>query len=342
MSKTYRRVALARYLDGLPRAEDFEIVEEAIPTPAEGEFLVRNIYASMDPGTRSRLSQGQSYIPPLKLGETVGAFNIGRVEASRNDKFQDGDLVACAFGWTEMDLSNGKGFMSKISDYDLPLSTWIGVLGVPGLTSYFGLKRVGEISAGKTVVVTSAAGMVGATAAQIAKALDCRVVGVAGGPIKCAWLTDDLGLDAAIDYKATDDLAAAIKTACPDGVDILFDNVGNSSVDTILPLMNLNGRIVISGQVSHYNQHDSDIHGIQNTRAFITHRIRMEGLVVFDDIRKFPEAQAELAGWLLDGQIKYREKIYDGIEKAPQAFRDVFEGKDFGRHLVRLMPEPND
>jgi len=294
----------------------------------------------MDPGTRSRLSQGQSYIPPLKLGETVGAFNIGMVEGSRNDKFHDGDLVACAFGWTELGLSNGRGFMSKIADYDLPLSTWIGVLGVPGLTSYFGLKRVVEISAGKTVVVTSAAGMVGATAAQIAKVLECRVIGVAGGPVKCAWLKDELGLDAAIDYKANEDLAGAIKKACPDGVDILFDNVGNSSVDTILPLMNLNARIVISGQVSHYNQHDSDIHGIQNTRAFITHRVRMEGLVVFDDIRKFPEAQAELAGWIQGGQIKYREKIYEGIEKAPQAFRDVFEGKDFGRHLVRLMPEP--
>jgi NADPH-dependent curcumin reductase CurA len=340
MSETYRYVALARFVEGLPGPDDFNIETRPVPEPGEGEILVRNIYASMDPGSRSRLSQGPSYIPPLSLGDTVGAFNIGQVVASRNERYDEGDLLACTFGWSEMGLSNGRGYFAKITDREVPLSTWIGVLGVPGLTAYFGLKRVAEISEGKTVVVTSAAGMVGATAAQIAKILGCRVIGVAGGPVKCSWLTDELGLDAAIDYKAVDDLADAVRDACPDGVDILYDNVGNTSIDAILPLMNMNGRIVVSGQVGDYNLAPDAVHGIKNTRAFITHRVRMEGLVVFDDIRQFPAAQAEMAAWLKAGKLQYREKIYDGIESAPQAFRDVFEGKDFGRHLVRLAPEP--
>ncbi len=340
MTERYRRVALARYLDGLPKPDDFEIVEAAIPVPGDGEILVRNIYASMDPGTRSRLSPGPAYAPPIALGDTVGAFNIGVVEQSRHEKYTEGDLVNCSFGWAEYGVSNGRGYFAKIPDRDVPLSAWIGVLGVPGLTAYFGLKRVGEIDAGKTVVVTSAAGLVGATAGQIARNLGCRTVGVAGGPVKCAWLTDEAGFDAAIDYKAVDDLTEAVRAACPDGVDILYDNVGNTSVDAVLPLMNMRGRIVVSGQVGDYNLPAEAVHGIKNTRSFITHRVRMEGLVVFDDIRQFPDAQAEIADWLEAGRMIYREKIYQGIEQAPQAFRDVFEGKDFGRHLVQMGELP--
>ncbi|MBT3535087.1 MAG: NADP-dependent oxidoreductase [Rhodospirillaceae bacterium] len=237
-------------------------------------------------------------------------------------------------------MSNGRGYFAKIEDWDLPLSAWIGVLGIPGLTAYFGLKRVAGIGAGETALVTSAAGMVGATAAQIAKILGCRVIGVAGGSVKCAWLRDELGLDAVIDYKTAGDLSTAINETAPEGIDILFDNVGNRFVDAILPLMRLNGRIVVSGQIGDYNLATKDIHGIKNTRAFITHRVRMEGLVVFDDRPQFSAAQAEMAAWIKAGKLIYREKIYEGIECAPQAFRDMFEGTYFGRHLVRLAPEP--
>jgi len=340
MDDTYKRVVLARYLDGMPQPADFRIEETPMPVLAEGQCLVRNVFASLDPGTRSRLSKGPSYAPPLSLGDTVGAFNIGVVEQSRNPRFDEGDLLACAFGWAEYGVTDGRGFVAKITDRDVPLSAWIGVLGVPGMTAYFGLKRVGALAPGQTVVVTSAAGMVGATAGQIAKLHDCRVIGVAGGPTKCAWLTDAAGFDAAIDYKSVGDLTEAVRAACPDGVDILFDNVGNRSVDAILPLMNMRGRIVVSGQVGDYNLAPEDVHGVRNTRPFITHRVRMEGLVVFDDIRQFPEAQRQVADWLKADRLIYRERIYDGVAAAPGGFRDVFEGVDFGRHLVRLGPDP--
>ena len=213
-------------------------------------------------------------------------------------------------------------------------------MGVPGLTAYGGLKRVARIQGGEPGVVTSAAGMVGATAAQIAKIIGCQVIGVAGGAAKCNWLKDELGLEEAIDYKAVDDLGTAVAEAAPDGVDVLFDNVGNRFVDALLPWMRMNGRIVVSGQVGDYNLAPEDIHGITNTRVFITHRVRMEGLVVFDDIADFPAAQAEMAAWIKAGKLVYREKIYEGIENAPKAFRDVFEGTYFGRHLVQLADIP--
>ncbi|MEZ5726584.1 MAG: NADP-dependent oxidoreductase [Burkholderiaceae bacterium] len=340
MAQTFRRVALARYLHGLPQADDFSILTEPLPQPSHGELLICNIYASIDPGTRARLSQGPSYLPPLKLGETVGAFNLGQVLESRNPRFAHGDLVTWTCGWAEAGISNGRGYLARITDRSVPLAAWIGVLGIPGLTAYFGLSRLGQIAAGETVVVTSAAGMVGATAAQIAKLRGCRVVAVAGGPVKCAWLRDELGIEQVVDHKAAADLGAAIAACCPDGVDVLFDNVGNASVDAILPLMRMNGRIVVSGQVGDYNLAGDQVHGIRNTRPFITHRVRMQGLVVFDDLREFPAAQAELAGWLKVGKLKYREVRYQGLEQAPRAFRDVFEGRDFGRHLLQLAPEP--
>ncbi|MDE0725683.1 MAG: NADP-dependent oxidoreductase [Alphaproteobacteria bacterium] len=340
MAETYRCVVLARFVGGLTGPDDFAIEIRPVPEPGDGEILVRIIYASLDPGGRARLSGRVSYIPPLALGDVAGAFNIGQVVTSNNEAYTTGDLVVCSFGWTEMGLSKGGGYFAKIQASDLPLSTWIGVLGVPGLTAYFGLKRVAGIKAGETLVVTSAAGVVGATAAQIAKIMGCKVIDVAGGPEKCAWLRDELGLDGAIDYKAADDLGEAIGAAAPDGVDVLFDNVGNRFVDTLLPRMKMNGRIVVSGQVGDYNLAPEDVHGIKNTRVFITHRVRMEGLVVFDDLAQFPAAQAEMAAWIKAGKLLYREKIYDGVEQAPQAFRDMFEGTYFGRHLVRLAPEP--
>ena len=340
ISETYRCVVLARYIEGLPGPDDFRIETRPVPTPGDGEFLVKNIYASLDPGGRTRLSGEASYIPPLSIGDIAGAFNIGEVVATNNDAYGVGELLAGSFGWSEMGLSDGRGYLAKIPDWGLPLSTWIGVLGVPGLTAYFGLQRVARIKAGETVVVPSAAGMVGATAAQIAKIMGCRVIGVAGGAVKCKWLQEELGLDGAIDYKAVDDLGTAVAEAVPDGVDVLFDNVGNRFVDALLPWMRMNGRIVVSGQVGDYNLAPEDIHGITNTRVFITHRVRMEGLVVFDDIADFPAAQAEMAAWIKAGKLIYREKIYEGIESAPQAFRDVFEGTYFGRHLVQLAAMP--
>lgn len=339
MSDSYRRIVLKRHIEGLPSAEDFALETAPLPEPGEGEMLIRTLYASIDPGTRSRLSPGPAYRAPLAPGDTVGAFNVGEVVRSRHPRYRDGDLVACTLGWTEAGLSNGRGYLARIEDRDLPASVWIGILGVPGLTAYFGLTRVGEIAAGKTVVVTSAAGMVGASAAQIARNLDCRVVAIAGGAEKCRWLRESAGIEAVIDRKAEPDLAAAVARHCPDGVDILFDNVGNASVDAILPAMAMNGRVVVSGQVGDYNLPKDAVHGIVNTRPFITHRVRMEGFVVFDDLKQFAGAQARLAAWLREGALVYREIFHDGVAAAPGAFRGVFEGRDFGRHIVRMRPD---
>jgi NADPH-dependent curcumin reductase CurA len=237
-------------------------------------------------------------------------------------------------------VSDGRGFIQKITDRRVPLGCWIGILGVPGLTAWFGMHRVAQAKEGETLLVTSAAGPVGATAGQIGKKLGMRVVGVAGGPKKCAWLKDEAGFDAVIDYKAEPDLTAAIKAACPEGVDVLFDNVGNEMVDRILPLMKLRGRVVVSGQVADYNVPVEQRYGLKHTDVFITHRVRMEGLVVFDDIRQFAVAQAAMADWIADGSLKFAIEEFDGLESAASAFCGLFRGENFGRRLVRISGDP--
>lgn len=337
MGQTTRRIVLKRHVEGTPSPDDFEIVQHELPDLAEGEFLVRNILLSVDPGTRARLSGKASYVPPLKLGEMVGAFSIGEVVESRHDRHAPGDIVSLAEGWSEHLISRGRGFIRRITDRRLPLSPWLGVLGVSGMTAWFGLRRVGGLKPGQTVVVTSAAGAVGSAAGQIAKLEGCRVIGVAGGAKKCAWLTGEAGFDAAVDYKAGD-VVAAVAEAAPDGVDILFDNVGNHMIDQVIPSMNLNGVIVVSGQIAAYNQADPP--GLKNTRAFITHRLKMQGLVVFDDLPDWPAAERAMADHVVNGEIVWRDEISEGLESVPEAFSGLFRGENRGRRLARLAPDP--
>lgn len=336
-----QQIVLKQYCEGAPKPSDFELVSKDLPVPGEGQFRVRHIWNSVDPGTRSRLSGGDSYAAALPLGKPIDGFSVGIVEASENDAYPVGTKVFCAGGWRTHTIQNGKGFIGQVPDaVPLPLSLWIGVLGVPGLTAWFGLKSVAKFQAGDRVLVTSAAGPVGATAGQLAKAGGAeQVIGIAGSDTKCKWLVEEAGFDHAINYKATPDLDAAISEAMPKGVDLLFDNVGNEMVNRILPKMRLNGRICISGQVADYNLSPEETPGIVNTKPFITHRVLMQGLVVFDFAREFPVALNEMATLIGKGELKLKEERFEGIDKMPEAFCGLFRGENFGRRVVQVSAE---
>jgi len=338
MGQLSRQIVLRRHIDGMPSADDFEIVERELPDLAEGQFLVRNILVSVDPGTRARLSGKASYVPPLGLGELVGAFSVGQVVESRHPDFAVGEIISLAEGWSEYLVSKGRGFIRRITDRRLPLSAWLGVLGVSGMTAWFGLHRVAGLKQGQTVVVSSAAGAVGSAAGQVARLQGCRTIGIAGGEEKCRWLTETAGFDAAIDYKATGDIETAVRKAAPDGVDVMFDNVGNHMIDQVIPSMNVNGVVVVSGQVAAYNVDDAP--GLKNTRAFITHRLKMQGLVVFDDLPNWSEAEKRMADHVMAGEIRWRDEISDGLESVPEAFAGLFRGENRGRRLARLADDP--
>lgn len=334
-SEEMERIVLVRHIEGVPSPQDFRIERVAIPELAEGQFLAKNHFVSCDPGTRSRLSPGASYAPPLAVGAPVDGFCVGEVIASRNAKFAVGETVALS-GWATHVVSNGRGFCLKVPDLNVPESLWIGLLGVPGMTAWFGLKRVAGLKAGDRVLVTSAAGPVGATAGQLAKLWGAsEVVGIAGGAEKCAWLTEVAGFDRAIDYKASD-FEAVFAEASGAGWDVMFDNVGNAMIDRALPVMNMRGRIVVSGQVADYNTPIERVPGLKNTAQFIAKRLRMEGLVVFDDLAGFAAAQAELAGLISAGAVVYREEVFEGLASLPAAFCGLFSGASFGRRLVRV------
>jgi len=331
-----KRVALARHIEGLPAAEDFRLEEIPMPAVEEGRFLVANSFVSADPGTRSRLSPGASYAPPLPPGATVDGFAVGRVVESRNDRFPVGTLVTHGGGWSTHALLSGRGYCIALPDIGVSQSAWIGVLGVPGMTAWFGLKRVAAIRPGDTVLVTSAAGPVGATAGQLARHFGAsKVVGLAGSAEKRGWLVNDCGFDAALDYRDPA-LDLALRAALPDGIDILFDNVGNAMIDRMLPQMKMRGRIAISGQVADYNTPPDQVPGIRQTREFIARRLRMEGMVVFDDLPMFAGAQSEVAGLLKDGSLQTREVIGEGIESLPGLFAGLFSSDGFGRRLARI------
>ncbi|MEQ9144464.1 MAG: NADP-dependent oxidoreductase [Parvibaculaceae bacterium] len=331
-----RRWVLASRPEGKPAPENFRLEEVELPDPGEHELLIAAKFFSIDPGMRSRLS-ADSYAAALKIGEVIEGAMVGEVVQSNNEKFTAGDIVTGGFGWQSHALSNGRG-LAKLDPAlfkgPLRITAAIGVLGIPGLTSYFGLLDLGQPKEGETVLISSAAGPVGATAGQIAKMKGCRAVGIAGSKEKCDYVTKDLGFDACINYKDAASLEDAIKAACPDGVDIYFDNVGGEMLDAAIANTNERGRLIISGAVSEYNRPEP--RGIRNTLRFITHRLRMEGLVVFDYFKQFRDAQAEMAGWIMNGKLIYTEDISEGIETAPAAFAGLFEGENFGRRLIKV------
>jgi hypothetical protein len=336
--KTHRRWLLAARPAGLPRESDFRLVEAPVGEPGPGQLLVRAVYLSIDPYMRGRMSAARSYVPPVAIGDVMEGGVVGEVVRSTHPKFAVGDVVEGRFGWQEYAVSDGKG-VRKIDPAVAPISTALGVLGMPGLTAYFGLLEVGQPKAGETVVVSAAAGAVGGLVGQIAKLLGCRAVGMAGSDAKVDYLVRELGYDAGINYRAVPDLDAALDAACPRGVDVYFDNVGGRIAEAVSRHVNLFARIAVCGLISQYNLTEPEL-APRNERFVLVNRVRIQGFIVFDFAARYREGLAQLTAWLREGRLKYREDVVDGLERAPAALIGLLEGRNFGKMLVRVGPEP--
>lgn len=326
-------VLLARRPEGTPQQGDFALTDIDIPVPADGEILIQTLYLSVDPGMRGMMQEAKSYSAGFQPGQPLTGRSVGRVASSHHPGFVEGDYVYERLAWQHYSVSDGSK-ATKLDPDAAPLSAYLGVVGVPGFCAYFGLKEIGKPRAGETVLVSGASGAVGMTAAQLAMLESCRVVGTAGSPEKIDYLRDEIGLDAVIDYKVADDLHAALAEACPDGIDVYFDNVGGDISQAALTLINQHARIVICGQTSQYN-HPTDS-GKFAPELLIQNSALMQGFVVYDYEQRNDEAIARLGQLIRDGKLHYRENVIDGLENAPQAFIDLFDGKSFGKQLVRL------
>jgi len=316
---------------------DFTWHEEPVPDLAEGQILVRNIYLSLDPTNRIWAAQ-DSYLPAVPLGEVMRGVAIGVVEASRHEGFPVGTFVQGLLGWQLYYVGNGQGLtrIAKVPGHSLLL--YHGVLGAIGLTAYFGLLDIGRPKEGETLVVSAAAGAVGSLVGQIGNIKGCHVVGIAGGPEKCRWIVEDLGFDAAIDYKHKD-VAAALARCCPKGIDVYFDNVGGVILDAALARMNNFGRIVACGAISQYTSEKPPT-GPSNFLLVISKRLRIEGFIVLDYMPRAQEAIPQLLEWVNQGRLKYRLDVVDGLENAPQAVQKLFDGSNVGKLVVRVSEEP--
>ena len=332
-----RQVRLKSRPSGIPRAEHFEIVEAPVPAISDGQVLVRNIYLSVDPAMRGWVSAVASYSEPVALGAVMRSLAVGRVEESRNSDFHPGEYVTGMFGWQDYAAVDAKAIERKVGGSGLPISTSLGVLGVNGLTAYFALLDIGQPKAGETVVVSTAAGAVGSCAGQIAKIKGCRTVGIAGGPDKVRTCREEFRYDAAVDYKA-DDLESALDVACPEGVDVYFDNTAGPISDSIMRRLKVGARVVICGTAS-IATWDPPPEGPRVERHLLVKRARMQGFLIFDHVQRYPEALQELENWVRNGQIRYREDILDGIEQAPGSIVELYRGKNLGKRLIRIAPE---
>lgn len=336
MSSTNRQFRLAARPIGLPKRSDWSLSEEPIPEPGEGEFLVQVRYVSLDPAMRGWMNEGRSYIAPVGLGEVMRAGGVGKVVESRHPGFAKGQFVTGSFGVQDYAVSDGKGVV-RIDPRLAPLPVFLGALGMPGLTAYFGLLDIGKPQPGQTVVVSGAAGAVGSVVGQIAKLKGCRVVGIAGGRDKCDWIVDELGFDAAIDYKSQD-LRKALRAAAPNGVDVYFDNVGGETLDAVLLQLARGARIVVCGAISQYNA-TTPIKGPSNYLSLLVNRASMTGMVVFDYAPRYAEAIAEMAGWMAEGKLKARSEIVEGFDRFPEALLMLFRGENTGKLVLKLEDE---
>jgi NADPH-dependent curcumin reductase CurA len=339
MSSNNHQLRLAARPAGLPQPSDWQLTTEPIPTPGAGEFVVAVSHLSIDPAMRAWMNAGASYIDPVEVGDVMRAGAVGRVVSSEHPGFAAGDHVYGAFGVQEFALTDGKGVV-KLDATLAPLTTYLGALGITGMTAYFGLLDVGALKEGETVVVSGAAGAVGSVAGQIAKIKGARVIGIAGGEEKCAWLVDDLGFDAAVDYK-TQDVRRAIRDHAPDRVDVYFDNVGGEILDAVLTRLARGARIVICGAVSQYNGTEG-VRGPANYLSLLVARASMTGFVVFDYVARYGEAAAEIAGWMRDGRLISREDVIGGgVSAFPDALLKLFAGENVGK-LILAVKEGND
>jgi NADPH-dependent curcumin reductase CurA len=318
---------------GMPKRSDWNYTEEPVREPGRGEFLVKVLQISLDPAMRGWMNAMRSYIPPVGIGEVMRALAAGRVIASENPNFAVGDHVYGAFCVQEYAVSNGQG-VGKVDTSLAPLPKYLSVLGMPGMTAYFGLLDTGAPQPGNTVVVSAAAGAVGSVVGQIAKIKGCRAVGIAGFAQKCQYITSELGFDAAIDYK-NEDVIVGLRKHCPKGIDIYFDNVGGDILDAVLAQINLGARIVICGGISQYNN-TTPVKGPSNYLSLLVNRATMKGMLVTDFTDRYPQAAREMAGWMAAGKLKSREDIVEGLQNFPEALLKLFTGENFGKLILKV------
>lgn len=331
-----REIRLKQRPVGMPSVHDFELVTVPVPPRRHGELLVQNLYMSVDPYMRGRMMGQGSYVEPFPLGQALDGGCVGRVVESRGGPLQVGDYVLGRQGWREYYVSDGSD-LRPIDPTLAPPQAYLGVLGMPGLTAYVGLLDIGQPQAGHTVLVSAAAGAVGAIVCQIAKRQGCRVVGSAGSAAKVAWLRETAGVDAAFNYKEVTSLSEALQRHCPDGVDVYFENVGGAHLEAALDHMNVFGRIVLCGMISQYNDALS-ASGPRNLRVAVRKRLILKGFIVSDHLDRQAQFLADMAAWIAAGDITWQETIMEGIESAPQAFIGLFTGENTGKMLVRLQP----
>jgi len=327
-----RQVLLASRPRGWVVEDNFRIVETPLPAPGPGEVLVKNEWLSLDPYMRGRMNEAKSYVPPVQIGEVMVGQTVGEVLESQDPAFKHGDKVLSPLGWQLYGSAKAK-LLRKIDIARAPATYYLGVLGMPGMTAWFGLSEIGKPKAGETLVVSAASGAVGSVVGQLAKIVGCRAVGIAGGKAKCDYVAGELGFDACIDYKAGD-VAERLREACPNGVDVHFENVGGALLDTMLTVMNRFSRIVICGFVAEYNA--TEPYGYKRLRSILVNRIRMQGMLVFDWEERYGEAIEALAKHLAAGKLKYRESIVEGLDNAPKGLIGLLKGENFGKQLVKL------
>jgi NADPH-dependent curcumin reductase len=327
-----RQIQLKSRPEGAPGLDNFELVERPVPEPGEGEVLMRTLYLSLDPYMRGRMSAAKSYAKPAAVGEPMVGGTVGEIVASRNPKFSVGDIVLGYGGWQEYALSSGTA-LRKLDPAAAPVSTALGVLGMPGMTAYVGLLEIGQPKPGETVVVAAASGAVGSVVGQIAKIKGCRAVGIAGGADKCRFVTGELGFDACVDHRAPD-FARALEAACPKGIDVYFENVGGAVQQTVWPLLNDFARIPVCGLIAQYNS-PTPMPG-PDMFSVLRKRLMLRGFIVSDFAAKQGDFLREAGEWVRAGRLKYREDIVDGLAQAPAAFLGLLQGKNFGKMLVRV------
>lgn len=333
----YRRIVLASRPLAEPSEADFRLEEVAMREPGVGQVLVRIIYLSLDPYMRGRMRDAASYAPPVGIGEVMTGGTVGEVVISNHTEFKVGDIVEGRLGWQEFGIGDGPS-MRRIDPTLAPISTANGILGMPGMTAYCGLFEIGMPKVGETVVVSAASGAVGQVVGQLARMAGCSVVGIAGGPTKCAYVCDELGFDACIDYKATDDLGAALQDECPDGIDVYFDNVGGPTSDAVTLHLNTWARVVVCGAVSQYNAAEPEL-APRLPAFFVGRRVTMRGFIVSDFAARFEPVRLIMCRLVQQGRLKYREDIVDGLENAPRAFIGLLRGENFGKLQIRVTPE---
>lgn len=336
-----QRIVLNSRPIGKPIVENFRIEELSPSSPNDGQLLLKTLYLSLDPYMRGRLSSGESYAPPVNVGQTIVGGTVSRVVSSRHPDYHEGDLVVSMSGWQRFGISDGTGLI-KLDAKMLHPSLALGVLGMPGFTAYMGLLDIGKPQQGETLVVAAASGAVGAVVGQIGKLKGCRVVGVAGGPEKCSYVVQELGFDACIDHRAAD-FVDQLAAACPEGIDVYFEGVGGAVFDAVLPRLNVKARVPVCGLISHYNDKELPQGPDRLSllmRTILTKRLTFKGFIIFDDYgTRFQEFLNQMTTWVNEGKVKYREDVVQGLQNAPKAFIGLLEGKNFGKLIVKVAEE---